>query len=83
MTWVLYGTSHCHLCTAAETILRAVAQTRPLTWVVMDIALDDDLMALYADRIPVLTETTSQQVLAWPFSPLDVLRFWESLHAAT
>ena len=69
----LYGTTGCHLCDEAETLLRKVAASRPVEWRYVDIALDEALVGEYGTRIPVLKAEDGRE-LGWPFSLLDVLR---------
>ena len=72
---ILYGTSGCHLCEEAETLLaQAVAcQSPPPSFRVRDIIEDAELLARYGTRIPVLTAAESE--LNWPFSQTDLLAF--------
>ena len=68
---ILYGTSCCHLCEQAETILHeagAVAEH-------VDIADDDALLERYGTRIPVLRRADSGAELGWPFDAADVAGF--------
>lgn len=70
---VLYGTTGCHLCDQAETLLKMAAGARALDWRYVDIAFDEALVARYGTRIPVLL-TADGQEMGWPFSLLDILR---------
>ena len=74
MSLLLLGTSACHLCDQAQTILAQASAARPLRWQLQDIALDDGLVTRYGERIPVLLRDDGAE-LNWPFSLLDVLRF--------
>lgn len=65
----LYGTSCCHLCEVAQTILRdaeVVAQD-------IDIADDDGLLEKYGVRIPVLRRMDNGAGLGWPFDAVAVM----------
>ncbi len=76
---LLYSTAGCHLCDVAEQVIAQSVAQSPSTEVeiylsVIDIAEDDQLMAQYAEHIPVLRKMHSEVVLCWPFSGDDVLR---------
>jgi len=70
----LYGTSSCHLCEEAATLL----QDLRLGWSDVDIAEDGELMQRYSLKIPVLQRADNQAELCWPFSGSDVLAFIKS-----
>ncbi len=72
----LLGTRGCHLCDVAEGLLTRAATARHIDWQYRDIALDEDLVARYGERIPVLLADDGRE-LAWPFSLLDIIRFSE------
>lgn len=72
----LLGTSACHLCEQAETLLKQVSQAQPIHWQLVDVAYDDDLLNRYGTRIPVLLSSTAQP-LFWPFSLVDLIRWLE------
>lgn len=64
----LLTTLGCHLCEQAEMLLH---QAAPLAEVQkVDIAEDDELIARYGERIPVLRYRGRE--LAWPFGLLDI-----------
>ena len=70
-TLELYGTSCCHLCEEAQTILcdaGVVAQD-------VDIADDGSLLERYGARIPVLRRTDNGAELGWPFDAVAVVQF--------
>ncbi|MBL4570810.1 MAG: glutaredoxin family protein [Alcanivorax sp.] len=71
MSVVLYTTVGCHLCEQARELVAMVAPDLTLTLV--DVAEDDELLARYGERIPVLMKEGSE--LGWPFSLLDVQQF--------
>lgn len=71
----LYGTSACHLCEEATTLLRSLACEMELHWTEIDIADEDQLMQLYGIKIPVLKREDSDTVLCWPFSKADILHW--------
>jgi glutaredoxin len=72
MTVELYGTSGCHLCDDAERLLAHASAALRLDWTYIDIALDDELVARYGTRIPILR--INHHELNWPFSLLDIHR---------
>jgi len=71
MSVVLYTTVGCHLCEQARELVSTVAPDLTLTLV--DVAEDDELLARYGERIPVLMKEGRE--LGWPFSLLDVQQF--------
>ncbi|MBB5187391.1 hypothetical protein HNQ57_001660 [Zhongshania antarctica] len=75
-SFVLYGTSACHLCELAEAVLsELLSQGYDWQIEVVDIADDDNLLERYALSIPVLTHTGSDLELRWPFDGATVLAF--------
>ncbi|MED5240292.1 MAG: glutaredoxin family protein [Pseudomonadota bacterium] len=71
MTVVLYTTLGCHLCEQAKEMLVMVNPNVEIESV--DVAEEDDLIAQYGERIPVLARKGHE--LAWPFGLLDVQAF--------
>ena len=71
MSVVLYTTVGCHLCDQARELVSTVAPDITLTLV--DVAEDDELLARYGERIPVLMKEGRE--LGWPFGLLDVQQF--------
>jgi len=71
MSVVLYTTVGCHLCEQARELVSTVAPDITLTLV--DVAEDDELLARYGERIPVLMNEGRE--LGWPFGLLDVQQF--------
>jgi len=69
----LYSTDHCSLCDQALDLLLGMRQVAGLQLVVVDIALDDALMARYAQSIPVLR--IGEHELHSPFDR-DTLATW-------
>ena len=67
----LYGTSCCHLCEEAETVLGEAGIVAEH----IDIADDDGLLEKYAVRIPVLRRIDNGAELGWPFDVTAVVRF--------
>lgn len=74
--FILYGTSACHLCEQAETVLANVLAVHA-DWriALVDIAERDDWIAQYGTRIPVFAE--GQRELDWPFDEAAVTAFAE------
>lgn len=71
MDVTLYTTLGCHLCDQARELLLTV--NSGVAILTVDIAEDDDLIARYGERIPVLARDGRE--LAWPFGLLDVQGF--------
>jgi hypothetical protein len=69
----LYSTSHCHLCEQAEAILVDLALSHDLSWTVIEIADDANLLSRYELSIPVLTRLDTGHEIAWPFNKDTVL----------
>jgi hypothetical protein len=67
----LFGTSACHLCEQAETLLAQVlasfAEAQRPQIELVDIADSDALIARYGTRIPVLRRDSDGGELDWPF----------------
>ncbi len=68
--WRLYGTSACHLCEQAASILQQLG----LSYEAIDIAFDDRLNKRYGVRIPVLHCQQCGWELDWPFDEIQVHR---------
>ena len=75
----LLSTEHCSLCDQALDLLSGMPEVAGLELVVTDIADDPQLMAAYAERIPVLRAL--DQELAAPFAAREVLGFLDRLAA--
>ncbi len=71
----LYSTSHCHLCEQAEAILVELALSLDLSWTVIEISDDANLLSRYEHSIPVLARLDTCQEIAWPFNKDTVLDF--------
>ena len=72
-TLTLYSTDSCRLCDRALDLLRSMPELGNIEVDVVDIALDDGLLARYGAAIPVLR--CAERELAWPFNADDVLAF--------
>ena len=70
MSLMLLSSPGCHLCDQAEEIVDHVG----VSFEVVDISLNVDLVRLYGVRIPVLKRSDGAE-LGWPFDALDVERF--------
>jgi hypothetical protein len=68
---IFYTTMACHLCEQAEVMLASLLPSEAITRV--DVAEDDDLLARYSTRIPVVV--CRKRELTWPFSLLDLREF--------
>lgn len=71
MQIILFTTEGCHLCEQAHELLLDIADQQPLDIVLREIGDDDDLVARYGIRIPVV-RFPDQRELDWPFSHADV-----------
>jgi hypothetical protein len=69
----LYSTSHCHLCEQAEALLVELALSHDLSWTVIEITDDANLLARYELSIPVLARLDKSHEIAWPFNKDRVL----------
>lgn len=68
---VLYATTGCHLCENAQQLIVCVLGN-PVPEV--DIADNKQLMADYAEHIPVLHRLDSGAEIRWPFTAKDIQR---------
>jgi hypothetical protein len=73
------STSGCHLCDQAIEIIVSSLNPALHSVDVLDIALDDELVARYGRWIPVLVDASSGQELGWPFDRARLLAFVEGL----
>ncbi|NVK24141.1 MAG: glutaredoxin family protein [Gammaproteobacteria bacterium] len=60
----LLSTDGCHLCEDAKRLLNDLQ----ITFELVDIIDDEELIAAYGDKIPVLMFEGAQQALFWPFN---------------
>jgi hypothetical protein len=67
----LYGSAFCHLCEAAQEILK----TAGIAVTVVDILGNDLLLDRYGTRIPVLQRADNGAELDWPFDATQAARF--------
>jgi hypothetical protein len=70
---ILYSTAHCSLCEQALDLLLSLPDLAGTQLNVVDIADDDELMAQYGERIPVLR--LDDRELNAPFDGPMVARF--------
>lgn len=75
---MLFGTSGCHLCEQAESIINACLQDG-LSIEHVDIAEQEQWQGQYAIRIPVLFHPETRRELGWPFDQAAVKDFIDSL----
>ena len=68
----LYSTSHCHLCEQAEKLLLKLPK---ISFSVIEIAHDEQLLMAYDVRIPVLQRLDTKAELNWPFNADDIAAF--------
>ncbi|RJG48146.1 glutaredoxin family protein [Motilimonas pumila] len=72
MPLILYSADGCHLCEQAKRLLAQIG----VEYRVVDIALDDDLVARFGVRIPVIVKSNGEE-LGWPFSAESIAIFME------
>ena len=72
---VLYTTSHCHLCEQAEILLKSLAQMYAIEWQLQEISDDENLIAQYGIKIPVIKRLDNELELNWPFTQNDIVSF--------
>ena len=77
--FLLMSSSGCHLCDEAIELLITGLDPRHHSVDEVDIAFDDELMARYAVRIPVLVDEASGAELGWPFDADALRRFVAAL----
>jgi hypothetical protein len=73
----LLATGACSLCEQAEALLATLSLPQPLEVEWVDISEDEVLLALYAERIPLLLHRGPTEVreLGWPFTQQQALLF--------
>ena len=76
----LYTRQGCHLCEAAEDVIRAVAQGRADV-VLVDIDTDPELVARYTVRVPVVA-VDGVEVAEFEVSPFALEAYLHGLGAA-
>ena len=69
---ILYTTIGCHLCEEARALISPLLANTNWLLKEIDIAEDDDLIARYGIRIPVLSIPASGE-LDWPFTTQDII----------
>ena len=81
MHLLLFGTSGCHLCEQADSIINdCILGGFDLMIEAIDIAEFEQWQAQYAMRIPVLYHPETQQELGWPFDQKQVKNFISELN---
>jgi glutaredoxin len=80
ITIVLYTTAGCHLCDLADAILQELSNNYDMRINYNEIGDDDELVERYGTTIPVVKFIDDSELL-WPFSPQDIERKIEQLHA--
>lgn len=78
MALILFGTSGCHLCEEAESIMGTSFQKIELDRI--DIAEEEQWQEKYAIKIPVLYHQETGKELFWPFSESDVEEYIRALN---
>ena len=67
----LLSTDGCHLCDDAKAMLEQLN----VDFELVDIIEDDQLVAHYGDKIPVLMAEGAQQALFWPFTNEQIKQY--------
>jgi len=67
---ILFSTDHCQLCERALDLLLTLPELNGRTLTVVDVADDDELLARYGERLPVLRLAGAE--LDWPFDAAAV-----------
>ena len=70
----LYTTSHCHLCEQAEALLIEVRHEHHFNYNMIEIADNEDSLAIYGAKIPVLRNPATLQELCWPFDKNSIYK---------
>jgi len=73
MEYYLFGTSGCHLCEQAESLINKTVS--PINFQQKDIVENQQWIDKYAIRIPVLYHIKSRQELGWPFDAITLQQF--------
>ncbi|WP_075184658.1 glutaredoxin family protein [Teredinibacter haidensis] len=73
---ILYSTLGCHLCDLAKNVIANSCSAQP-EWV--DIAEDEELLALYGTRIPVVKARESNREIGWPFDEARFEQWYNTL----
>ena len=73
---LLYSTDHCALCDEALDMLLSMPELAGLSLEVVDICDDDELIAEFGEKLPVLAILAANDArrafLCWPFSTFEV-----------
>ena len=72
INFILYSTSHCHLCEEAEALLLKLSLEHELNWSSVEILDNASLYELYEIKIPVLKKVDSDIEICWPFNEDDI-----------
>nr|WP_281423927.1 glutaredoxin family protein [Oceanobacter mangrovi] len=75
----MFGTEGCHLCEDAEAMLVTASGLINIEVWQQDIAEDEQLVAAYGLKIPVLKHDSDGEELNWPFD-MQRLLDWLSSH---
>ncbi len=76
--FVLYSTSHCHLCEQAEKLLINLQHEYEFQWDIIEISNDAGLIDQYGIRIPVIKCINTNAELNWPFTQNDMMKLIQS-----
>lgn len=75
---VLYSTEHCSLCDEALDLLLSMPELAGWSVRVVDVSANDDLLARYGNRIPILVADGALEYAA-PFVPQTLLTWIREL----
>ena len=70
MELILYSTDHCSLCDEALELIFSMPELAGHSVRVVDVALDEDLLERFGERLPVLeiqAGDAAERILDWPF----------------
>ena len=76
MELILYSTEHCSLCDEALELLFSMPELAGQSVRVVDVATDDQLLARFGERLPVLEVRAAgadARLLDWPFDSQTLL----------
>jgi len=74
----LFTTAACHLCEHALALVEQAGQGQAIDLELVDIVDDEQLLAQYGIRIPVLRRADDGAELGWPFDVVQLQRFLET-----
>lgn len=76
--FIVYGRKDCHLCEDMVTALRDLQRKFQFEFEVVDIDIDEKLVQLYSERVPVLFAVKEAKEVCHYFLDVDVLSHYFS-----